>query len=98
MAILSYKNKQIENLKPGIIDKKTRKLLPPELHRSAIKKFAILNAATNLNDIANFPGLTLEKLKGERYEEYSIRINRQYRICFKWNGRDVYDVNILLTI
>lgn len=52
--------------------------------RQAEKTLDRLDAATNLMDIANFPGHRLEKLKGDRAGLFSIRINDQWRICFKW--------------
>ncbi|MEI9990448.1 MAG: type II toxin-antitoxin system RelE/ParE family toxin [Rhizomicrobium sp.] len=45
-----------------------------------------LGAATSLADIANFPGHRLEKLKGDRSGQWSVRINDQWRICFRWDG------------
>jgi len=94
MGIISFKSKFVEDLCIGVKSKKLRTLLPLELHRNAIKKIQIIRAAKSLNDIANFPGLKLEKLKGSRKNEYSIRINDQYRICFHWDGRDALNVNI----
>ena len=94
MGILSFKSKLVEDICLGIKSKKLRALLPLELHRIAIKKIQIIRAAKSLNDIANFPGLKLEKLKGSRKSEYSIRINDQYRICFNWDGKDALNVNI----
>jgi proteic killer suppression protein len=52
--------------------------------RQAERTLDRLDAATNLADIANFPGHRLEKLKGDRAGSYSIRINDQWRICFTW--------------
>jgi toxin HigB-1 len=52
--------------------------------RQAEKVLDRLEAAAHLGDIANFPGHRLEKLKGDRAGMYSVRINDQWRICFKW--------------
>ena len=52
--------------------------------RQAETRLDRLDAATVLGDIAKFPGHHLEKLKGDRTDTYSIRINDQWRICFKW--------------
>jgi toxin HigB-1 len=52
--------------------------------RQAERTLDRLDAATSLGDLANFPGHHLEKLKGDRSDTYSVRINDQYRICFKW--------------
>lgn len=51
----------------------------------AQKRLAILNAATSLNDLRVLPGNRLEALTGDRRGQYSIRINRQWRICFIWS-------------
>ena len=60
----------------------------------AFRKLVYLNAATRLNDLRAPPGNRLEALKGERKGRYSIRINDQYRICFRWSEGHVYDVEI----
>ncbi|MGZ4733643.1 MAG: type II toxin-antitoxin system RelE/ParE family toxin [Terriglobales bacterium] len=54
----------------------------------------MLNAAGNLDDLKVPPGNRLEKLKGNRQGQYSIRINNQYRICYIWRERDAYSVEI----
>ena len=55
----------------------------------------MLDAAGVLEDLKSPPGNRLERLKGSRKEQYSIRINDQFRICFKWSGLDSYDVEIV---
>ena len=55
----------------------------------------LLDAATALRDLAVWPSLRLEKLKGNRKGQHSIRINRQYRICFVWREKDAFDVAIV---
>ena len=62
--------------------------------RVAIRKLTMLNAARTLDDLRVPPGNRLEKLKGDRQGQYSIRINDQYRICFVWDDGDAYDVEI----
>jgi toxin HigB-1 len=52
--------------------------------RAAEMRLDRLDAAASLGDVANFPGHRLEKLKGDRKGEWSIRINEQWRICFAW--------------
>ena len=54
----------------------------------------MLEAATELCDLRYPSGNRLEKLQGDRQGQYSIRINDQYRICFVWQDRDVYEVEI----
>jgi toxin HigB-1 len=55
----------------------------------------MLDAATSLDDLRVPPGNRLERLKGERASQYSIRINDQWRICFTWRAGDAYDVEIV---
>jgi proteic killer suppression protein len=67
----------------------------PALQRSALRKLLILDAAETLEDLRSPPGNRLEKLSGDRAGEYSIRINDQWRICFRWRQRDAEDVEIV---
>ncbi len=61
----------------------------------AIRRLNILDRAKSLEDLTNFPGNRLEALRGDRKGQYSIRINRQWRICFRWVNGDAYDVEIV---
>jgi len=63
--------------------------------RQARRKLLYLNRARTLNDLKQSPGNHLEALKGNRKGQYSIRVNDQWRICFKWSEGDVYDVEIV---
>lgn len=58
------------------------------------RKLAMLDSAMALNDLKCPPGNRLEKLRGDRQQQYSIRINDQYRICFVWRGRDALEVEV----
>jgi toxin HigB-1 len=60
----------------------------------ARRKLAMLDGATELNDLKTPPGNRLEKLHGDRQGQFRIRINDQYRICFVWCGHDAYEVEI----
>lgn len=60
----------------------------------ARRKLAMLDSAVQLDDLRSPPGNRLEKLRGDREGQYSIRINNQYRICFLWRNGDVYEVEI----
>jgi proteic killer suppression protein len=62
---------------------------------AARRKLEILDAAISLNELAMTPGNELEQLRGGRSGQYSIRINRQWRICFEWRGRDAERVEIV---
>ncbi|HSG30076.1 MAG TPA: type II toxin-antitoxin system RelE/ParE family toxin [Thermodesulfobacteriota bacterium] len=72
---------------------KTKKL-PAQLLRHALRKLLILDAAETIDDLRIPPGNRLEKLKGTRKGQHSIRINNQWRICFVWKDRDAYSVEI----
>nr|VFJ87122.1 MAG: proteic killer suppression protein [Candidatus Kentron sp. H]VFJ88760.1 MAG: proteic killer suppression protein [Candidatus Kentron sp. H]VFJ95019.1 MAG: proteic killer suppression protein [Candidatus Kentron sp. H] len=68
--------------------------LPPAIQRTAMRKLWILDAATNLDELRAPPGNHLEALRGGRTGQHSIRINRQWRICFRWQSGDAHDVEI----
>ena len=55
----------------------------------------MLDAATTLDDLRIPPANRLEKLKGDRAGQHSIRVNRQWRVCFRWRSGDAYDVEIV---
>jgi proteic killer suppression protein len=65
-----------------------------DLQRAALRKLLILDAAETLDDLRSPPGNRLEKLKGDRAGQYSIRVNDQWRVCFRWTEGDAYDVEI----
>jgi proteic killer suppression protein len=54
----------------------------------------LVNAAERVDDLQVPPGNRLERLKGGREGQYSIRVNEQWRICFRWSGGDAFDVEI----
>jgi proteic killer suppression protein len=62
--------------------------------RPAFQKLRMVDAASQLTDLATLPGNRLEPLKGNRGGQYSIRINDQYRVCFEWRGGDAYNVEV----
>lgn len=64
------------------------------LRKIALRKLLILDAAETLEDLKVPPGNRFEKLMGERKDQFSIRINDQWRICFKWNNGNAFDVEI----
>lgn len=65
------------------------------IERIATRKLEVLNAAISLSELAITPANELEHLKGDRNDQYSIRINRQWRICFEWHGQDAERVEIV---
>jgi len=68
--------------------------LHPDLLRVALRKLLILDAAESLHDLAVPPGNRLEKLRGRRDGQHSIRVNDQWRICFRWEHGDAHEVEI----
>jgi len=88
--IKSFRDKKTER----IFSRQFSRRFPSNLHRVAWRKLAILDAAERLDDLYVPPGNRLEKLSGDREGEYSIRINDQWRICFRWSDGDAYDVEI----
>jgi toxin HigB-1 len=65
------------------------------VQRVSLRKLRILDAATSLEDLRVPPGNRLERLRGDRAGQHSIRINDQWRICFRWRESDAYDVEIV---
>ena len=65
------------------------------IDRVARRKLEMLDAAILLGDLKSPPGNRLEALKGSRKGQHSIRINDQFRICFRWSGLDSYEVEIV---
>lgn len=69
--------------------------LPREIQRTAKRKLAYIDDVTKLSDLYHMKGNHMEKLKGKRRGQYSLRINRQWRICFEWEDGDAYEVEII---
>jgi toxin HigB-1 len=65
------------------------------VQRVALRKLRMLDAAMSLSDLRVPPGNRLERLRGERAGQHSIRINDKWRICFRWHEGDAYDVEIV---
>jgi proteic killer suppression protein len=82
--IKAFKNQGTEDIFNGRNSKEARKICPRSVWRTAARKLEQLDSVTSIEDLRIPPGNMLEALKGNRKEEYSIRINEQYRICFKW--------------
>jgi proteic killer suppression protein len=69
--------------------------LPPDIQQVALRKLRMLNNAVSLNDLRIPPANRLERLRGNRKGQHSIRINERWRICFEWRNGDAYDVEIV---
>jgi toxin HigB-1 len=67
----------------------------PALQRAALRKLVILDAAEGLTDLRVPPGNRLEKLSGDRTGQHSIRVNDQWRLCFRWRDGDAHGVELV---
>ena len=90
LVIRSFKSKETETLHGG---SRVRRF--DGIEKIALHKLAILESAQYLADLTVPPGNRLKALKGARAGQYSIRINDQYRICFRWNEDTAEDVEIV---
>ena len=68
---------------------------PAELQRAMLRKLVLVDAAEQLEDLRVPPGNRLEKLKGNRVGQHSIRVNDQWRICFRWKDGNAFDVAVV---
>jgi len=89
--IRPFKDKEAEK----IFKRQRSPKIPEMIQRVALRKLRMLNRAGNLNDLRVPPANRLEKLKGDRLGQHSIRINDQWRICFKWHDSDALQVEIV---
>jgi proteic killer suppression protein len=78
----------------GIWEGKLSRKLPRNIQDRGLRKLRQLDASQTVDDLKHPPGNRLEALKGERAGQYSIRINNQWRICFRWKNGKAYDVEI----
>jgi len=92
--IVSFKDRGTEDIFDGEDTRAARRRLPPNLHEKGAGTLDRLNSAVSLQSLS-LPGLRLEKLKGDRSGQYSIRINDQFRVCFRWTEAGAEDVEIV---
>jgi proteic killer suppression protein len=90
--IVSFRDKETEFIWKGRFSKKIK--LPSHLHNVARRKLRIIAAATTLETLRVPPHNRLEALKSNRAGQWTIRINDQWRICFKWKNGNAFDVEI----
>ncbi len=86
-----FRDKDTEKVSNRIYSKKWSK----ELQQAAFRKLKMLKVSESIDDLRSPPSNHLEKLSGDRQGQYSIRINKQWRICFTWEGENAYDVEII---
>ena len=79
----------------AVYDGNSSRKLPGDIQKVARRKLRMLNNARSLRDLRIPPNNRLEKLKGDREGQYSIRINDQWRICFSWFEGNAYNVEII---
>ncbi len=89
--IRSFRCEETERIFEGV---KSRKF-PPDIQRVALRKLIMIHRAGRLDDLGVPPANRIEKLYGSREGQYSIRINERWRICFRWQGRNAFDVEIV---
>ena len=77
-----------------IYQRQRSRKLPSDIQQVALRKLRMINNSFSINDLRVPPANRLEKLSGNRAGQWSIRINDQWRICFRWEGSDVIDVEI----
>ncbi|RHM55928.1 type II toxin-antitoxin system RelE/ParE family toxin [Mitsuokella sp. AF33-22] len=89
--IISFRDKETAKVYQQEFSKK----LPQSIQRLALRKLMMIDNASSVNDLRIPPANHLEQLSGQRKDKYSIRINKQYRICFRVDsGNQFYDVQI----
>ena len=89
--ILTFSSKATEKLWQGYPPAE----LPPSLHKTALRKLTQLHAIQDIDELRIPPGNRLETLKGDRKGQHSIRVNDQYRVCFRWDGQNAREVEIV---
>lgn len=89
--IRSFRDRDTERL----FRRQPARRLPSNLQRVALRKLVQLDAAAALGDLRVPPGNRLEKLGKDRIGQHSIRINDQFRVCFRWTEGDAHDVEIV---
>jgi len=78
-----------------IFNREFSKKLPTTIQKVTYRKLIMIDSAVDIEDLKVPPANRLEKLSGDRKEQYSIRINSQYRICFRWYSGYAFDVEIV---
>lgn len=89
--IRSFAAKETEKVFRGLYSKK----LPENIQRRALNKLRVLNSIVRIEELLNPPSNRLEALRGNRSDQYSIRINNQWRICFQWEDGHAHNVEII---
>jgi toxin HigB-1 len=91
---MDFADRGTRDLFNGVASKAARRIVPAALRQKSIDKLTLLDAAVSLLQLRIPPGNRLEALLGNRAGQHSIRINDQYRICFRWTEAGPVDVEI----
>ena len=89
--IRSFRSKETEKIWSGARSRK----LPSDIQERALRKLRQIDAALTMADLRNPPSNELEALKGDRKGQWSIRVNSQWRVCFRWVEGEATDVEIV---
>ena len=89
--IASFKDRDTQDVE----ERRPVRKFADHIQKQAQRKLMILNNAQDLNDLRSPPGNRLERLRGDRLGQHSIRINDQYRVCFDWHDGNAYKVEIV---
>jgi len=89
--IQSFRDRETEK----VFRREGGRKLPRDVQRIAQRKLAVLDAAESLQDLRVPPGNRLERLAGDREGQHSIRINDQWRLCFRWRDGNAHDAEIV---
>jgi toxin HigB-1 len=93
-VIASFADEGTEDVFHGRDTRRARQSCPPNIRRVARRKLDQLNQAATLEDLRVPPGNRLEPLHGDREGQHSVRVNDQYRVCFRWTGVDAENAEI----
>jgi len=93
--ITSFRNQGTEDLFNREDTKAARRVCPANVRKVAQRKLDQLNFATQIGDMRIPPNNQLEKLKGDRDGQWSVRVNQQFRVCFAWSAKGPSDVEIV---
>ena len=89
-VIESFADKETERIYRGLVSRS----FPPDIQRRALNKLRVLNAIVRIDELLNPPSNRLEALRGDKAGQFSIRINQQWRICFRWENGNAQGVGI----
>ena len=92
--IHSFADRATEDLFLGLDSRRARRACPQALWPAVRRKLDQLNRVKDLPELSIPPGNRLERLRGDRKGQQSIRVNEQYRICFRWEENDAYEVEV----